>query len=508
MKLVVLSKVALLGNLFLLTGCGTAAAVTGQSANPDKFLVQARWMEPPEWAKDAVFYQIFPERFANGDRKNDPPDTQSWGGNPTYFNFFGGDLKGIRQNLDYLQDLGVTALYLNPIFESPSNHKYNTSEYLRIDPSFGTMADFQALVADLHRRKMRIVLDGVFNHSGDTFWAFQEASASGPTSRYWTWYNFHGFPVVSNPKPNYDSWWGFGQLPKLNYNNPAVPNYVLDQVVDFWTRQGIDGWRLDVPNEITLPTFWSAFRQKVRSINPEAYLVGEIWDDPKPWLGNKFDATMNYLLRNELLAFVANRQKSVDAFDAALASQRANTGSATNVMFNILDSHDTPRFRYDASEDITRLRIAALLQLTYPGTPVIYYGDEIGMTGGKDPDNRRCFDWNRSRWDQETWRFYQQLIKIRKSHPALRDGWLHTVLRHNDKGLYVYHRSWFGKDRVMVVINNSGSKQELTVPVGAKEFAEGTKLQDLLKGTHFQVSGGKLALGQVAAPGMILAPDK
>ena len=248
----------------LVAGCGMAVPRASLGL-ADKGAVAARSARQgaPAWAKDAVFYQIFPDRFANGLTANDPDGTEPWGGKPTYTNFFGGDLEGIRKHLDHLQSLGVTALYLNPIFQSPSNHKYDTTDYLRIDPAFGDEATFRALVADVHARGMRIILDGVFNHTGDQFAGFREAARTGPSSPYWNWYNFYGFPVVQQPKPNYDSWWGFATLPKLNYRNEAVRNYILDTVVPHWTRMGIDGWRLDVPNEISEPGFWEAFRSKV-----------------------------------------------------------------------------------------------------------------------------------------------------------------------------------------------------------------------------------------------------
>ncbi len=508
MKSVGLLTAASVAALSLVAGCGIAPmlGLSGQAAGGVSF--KAKTVDPPRWAKDAVFYQIFPERFANGDTSNDPKGVMPWGSKPENFNFMGGDLKGVRKNLDHLQSLGVNAIYLNPIFASMSNHKYDTIDYLKVDPAFGTMQDFKDLVADVHRRKMKIILDGVFNHTGDYHFAFQDASASGKVSPYWNWYNFYGYPVVYTPKPNYDSWWGFGSLPKLNYNQPDVPDYILNKVADFWGRQGIDGWRLDVPNEVTKAGFWEAFRKKVRSINPDAYIVGEIWDDPTPWLqGDKFDATMNYPFRAEILAFVADNKRNVDEFDSTLASQRGSQGAATNGMFNILGSHDTERIRTLLGNSAAKHRVAALVQFTYPGAPVVYYGDEYGMQGGKDPDDRRCFDWTKASWDKDTLAYYKKLIAIRKAHPSLRDGWFQTVMRHNDNGLYSYLRESNGKDPVLVVVNNGRSGRDVTLPLKDTSIADGTVLTDLISGKTFKAQGKQVVVSDVPVGGVILVPS-
>lgn len=506
MKAMALRRAALVSLLALLGGCG--AAMVPLAGGRAGFDMAAKTVDPPQWTKDAVFYQIFPERFANGNKANDPKGTEPWGGKPTFDNYFGGDLKGIRQHLDHLQDLGVTALYLNPIFTADSNHKYNATDYMQIDPAFGTIEDFRALVADLKKRKMRIILDGVFNHTGDKFWAFQDAMAKGKESPTWSWYNIFGFPVVQNPKPNYDAWWGFASLPKLNFNNPKVPEYLLHKVVDFWTREGIDGWRLDVPNEVTLPGFWEKFRQKVRSINPEAYIVGEIWDDPTSWLqGDKFDATMNYPLREELLHWLVHRDRNVDTFDAAVATQRRGEGQATNGMFNIMGSHDVERLLHLSGGDKSKVRLMALMTFAYPGAPVIYYGDEIGMTGAKDPDDRRCFDWNKTTWDTDTFRYFKKLIAIRRDHPGLRDGWFQTLMRHNDKNQYAFYRDFMGKDRLLVGINNGMTDQDLVIPTKDTAIKDGTVLTDLLTGTKVTVTGGQVVMAKMPRGGVILAAD-
>lgn len=501
-----LRTLALLATLAVSAGCGAFTSPALSATDSSMLSAKSGGADAPDWAKNAVFYQIFPERFANGDTSNDPPGTLPWGSAPTNNSFMGGDLQGIIDHLDYLQKLGVTALYLNPIFEAPSNHKYNTTDYMKIDPHFGTMDTFHTLVNDLHARGMKLILDGVFNHTGDTFWAFQDAKAKGESSPYWSWYTIYGYPVVTSPQPNYLCWWGFGELPKLNYNNPAVPNYILNTVVDFWTRQGIDGWRLDVPNEVTLPGFWQAFRQKVKSINPDAYIVGEIWTDPSPWVqGDKFDATMNYPFASEVLALV-NHTESVSDFDAHLAAQRSSIGQATNGMFNIIDSHDTARFLTEAGTDPYRQREAALIQMTYPGAPVVYYGDEYGMQGQKDPDDRRCFDWNQADWNMTTWNWYQKLIAIRKAEPALRDGWFQPVDIDNQNNVYAYLREKQGNyDRILVVVNNQFSAQPVTMSTAHTDLTDGTVLTDLMSGQTFTVKNNQISLPSVDHGGVILS---
>ena len=217
-----------------------------------------------------------PGTVFNGDPTNDPSPVTPWGEQPELFNHFGGDLAGILQKVPYLTDLGINALYLNPIFDAPSNHKYDTRDYLRISPDFGDFRTYLKLLKTLKQKEIRLILDGVFNHTGDQFWAFRDVMRRGTNSPYHRWYNCQ-YPVQQHPQPNYECWWGIETLPKLNFNEPEVVRYIL-RVVAFWTLTGIDGWRLDVPNEVRAD-FWPIFRRLVKSLNPEAYLVGEIWHD-------------------------------------------------------------------------------------------------------------------------------------------------------------------------------------------------------------------------------------
>ncbi|HEB65204.1 MAG TPA: alpha-amylase, partial [Chloroflexi bacterium] len=236
-------------------------------------------MAAPAWIQDAVFYQIFPDRFANGEPANDPPNVEPWGAPPTLWGFQGGDLRGVMQRFEYLLDLGVTALYFNPIFLSSSNHRYNTYDYFRIDPKLGTLEDFHALLNLAHRHGVRVLLDGVFNHCGRGFFAFADVLENGEHSPYRGWFHIHRFPVDAfspGKAQDYEAWWGFKSLPKFNTATQAVREYIFS-VARYWLEQGIDGWRLDVPNGIDDDAFWAEFRRIVKRVNPRAALIGEIW---------------------------------------------------------------------------------------------------------------------------------------------------------------------------------------------------------------------------------------
>ncbi len=407
----------------------------------------------PDWTKDAVWYQIFPERFANGDTTNDPPGVEEWGAKPKRKNYFGGDLQGIINHLDYIKDLGFNALYLNPIFESNSNHKYHTSDYLKIDHNFGTEETFKQLVDECHKRNMHIIIDGVFNHTGTDFFAFEDIKTNEAKSKYLSWYNVHSFPVGPPEKPNYDCWWGYGDLPKLMTDTPAVRQYLFD-VTKYWMKTGMDGWRLDVPKEIS-HDFWIQWRNLVKEQNPNAYINGELWEDASDWLrGDQFDGVMNYRFRNAVLDFFVNELTSVTEFDTALAKVRTDYGEeATLAGQNLIGSHDTERFLTLLRGDADKLRVAVLFQMTYIGAPMVYYGDEIGMEGGKDPDCRRTMEWQKSKWDTELQDWFKKLIKLRNELPALRRGTFTTAIMENENNLYGFWRQ-DGENRVLVVINN------------------------------------------------------
>jgi len=418
----------------------------------------------PPWVKDAVFYQIFPDRFANGDTANDPPGVEPWGGQPTPRNFFGGDLQGIIDHLGYIRGLGFNALYLNPIFESTSNHKYNTTDYMRIDPHFGDEAVFRRLLDSCHALGIRVVIDGVFNHTGVGFFAFADIRAKGELSIYKEWYTIHSFPVGPPSRPNYDCWWGHGGMPKLRTENPAVREYLFD-VTRKWTAMGIDGWRLDVPNEIP-HDFWIEWRKLVKSINPECYIVGEIWDDASAWLqGDQFDAVMNYRFRDPCIGLFAKGEISPTEFDEALERQRHDYPEEVNlVLQNLLGSHDTERWLTMCGGDVNRAMLAVLFQMTYLGAPMVYYGDEIGMEGGKDPGCRGTMVWEEEgqRGDMREW--YRKMNALRNAHPVWRRGAFQTLLADDDRNVYIYARR-DGNSCGVVAINLSPAIARVAVPL-------------------------------------------
>jgi glycosidase len=419
----------------------------------------------PSWVRHAVFYQIFPERFANGDPSNDPPGTEPWGGVPKSKNYFGGDLQGIIDHLDYIASLGVNALYLNPIFESNSNHKYHATDFLKIDPQFGDERVFKRLVDECHARGIRVILDGVFNHTGVHFFAFEDIKKHGALSRYVKWYNIHSFPVGPASKPNYECWWGYGDLPKLMTHNPEVRDYLF-KVTRHWMGFGIDGWRLDVPNEIPHP-FWIEWRRLVKSINPEAYIVGEIWDDARSWLqGDQFDAVMNYRFRKACLDFFVHRRTSSDDFAAALDSTTAGYPRAVNfAMQNLLGSHDTERLLTLCEGNKGVMKLAWVFQLTYPGAPMVYYGDEIGMMGGKDPGCRGTMIWDEEQQDPDLREYMRSLVALRNRFPVFRQGSFEAKAHYEWPDVFSFVRR-DGETVAFVVLNNGVKERAVTAPAG------------------------------------------
>lgn len=439
----------------------------------------------PTWVRDAVFYQVFPDRFANGEPFNDPPGTRSWGGRPTRTSFFGGDLQGITEKLGYLQDLGITALYLNPVFDAPSNHKYDTRDYYRVDPHLGGDESLRDLLRSAHGRGVRVVLDGVFNHTGDEFPAFRDLARNGPRSPYWDWYTVEGFPLRRQPRPTYRACGAAPFLPKLNLANPATRTFVLE-VATYWIREfGIDGWRLDVPWDVSHDV-WRDVRAATKAVNPDAFLVGELWGDALPWLrGDQFDGAINYTLRDLCLKFFAWTQLDAGTFDRELALLRRRPGPHP-VLLNLLGSHDTERFLTACGDDHAKARMAVAFLLTYVGTPMVYYGDEVGLRGGTDPDSRRCMEWDPARQDGDLLELHRRLIGARHRHPALRHGRFRTLVAQD--GLYAYARE-SDDDAVVVVLHNGWdpSAVEIRVPRSG-----GQSWREVLTDERYPVRGGRL----------------
>ncbi len=450
---------------------------------------------PPIWVRDAVFYQIFPDRFRNGDPGNDPVNVRPWGAPPTQRAFFGGDLAGIIQSLPYLLDLGVNALYLTPIFQAASNHRYDTYDYFRIDPRLGDEATFRRLLEEAHRNGIRIILDAVLNHCGRGFFAFSDLLENGPDSAYRDWFHVQGFPLYAYEErhpPNYTCWWNVRALPKFNTDNPHVREYLFS-VVRYWTSMGIDGWRLDVPNEIDDDAFWQEFRAIVKEINPEAYIVGEIWHGGERWLrGDQFDGIMNYALRQILLEWLVEGRYRARAFAKRL--QDLLQTYRPEVLFaqlNLLGSHDTERLMTLAGGDRDTVRLLYLFLLTWPGAPCIYYGDEVGLPGGRDPDCRRCFPWDPVQWDQDLWACIRRLIRRRRELPALRFGKVRILLAHPRQDLYAHGRGE-GPEAAVMVLNAGDLPRIFDLPLEGMRVPVGTLWLDREHNRAYRVRNGRL----------------
>ncbi|MUG23399.1 alpha-glycosidase [Paenibacillus macerans] len=427
----------------------------------------------PEWAKQAVFYQIMPERFANGDPSNDPKPVEAWGGKPTRENYFGGDLQGVLDHLDDLVDLGITAIYFTPLFAAPSNHKYDTMDYKKVDPHFGDNALLKKVVESCHERGIRVVLDAVFNHCGEQFPPFQDVLKNGAASPYADWFHVNQFPAgVENGVPTYDTFGFFPKMPKFNTANPRLKEYLLG-VAEYWIKEiKLDGWRLDVANEID-HHFWREFRQVVKKANPDAYLIGEVWSDSLNWLlGDQFDSVMNYPFADKVLEFF-NGGMDGCAFSDEMGALIMRYPQQTNeVVFNMLCSHDTPRLLTRVGGDKRKLKLCVVFLFTYIGTPCVFYGDEIGLTGEGDPDCRKCMEWDRSKQDRELYDFYKLMIALRKKHTALRQGRFRFLHAEHGDPCIIYERM----DELMhftVWMNNTPEPRTLTHPMQTSDWRDG-----------------------------------
>ncbi|TGE51621.1 glycoside hydrolase family 13 protein [Weissella confusa] len=382
----------------------------------------------PEWVTDTVWYQIFPERFANGDASNDPTGTKPWRStdHPGREDFYGGDLQGILDHLDHLQDLGVSGIYLNPIFQAPSNHKYDTQDYMTVDPHFGDAKLFKQLVQAAHERGIRVMLDAVFNHIGDKSMQWQDVLKNGQASPYANWFHIREFPATYTPTDNfefaadatYDTFDYTPHMPKLNTSNPEVVDYLLN-IATYWVKEfDIDAWRLDVANEID-HHFWRKFHDAMMALKPDFYILGEIWHTSQSWLvGDEFTAVMNYSYTGAILQYFLENE-SADTLVQKMSHQLMLYRDATNrMMFNTLDSHDTPRLMTLAHEDKQLAKSILAFTFMQPGVPSIYYGTEYGMTGENDPDDRKPMVWQPELQDHDLYDFMQKLVQVRRQDIA------------------------------------------------------------------------------------------
>lgn len=372
----------------------------------------------PGWARGAVCYQIFPDRFRIGSGKADRSYINlPWGERPTPKSFAGGDLDGVREGLPYLEELGVTLLYLTPVFRSPSNHKYDVVDYYEVDPQFGGNAALGALVEAAHARGMRVMLDGVFNHCSNQNPIFLDVARRGRSSPYYGWFFIDGDRADFAAR-NYRTFANVPYMPKLNTERDEVIDYFC-AVGTHWLREyGADGWRLDVADEIS-PRFLRRFREAVKAERPDALIIGEVWHESHGWLaGDQFDGVMNYGLTKACLDLLAFETIDAQGFaDRLVLLLTRNTGPANEMMFNLLDSHDTERFLTRVNGDARKLVLALSVAFFLPGIPFVFSGDETGTMGGYDPDCRRTFEWDRARWNEPLFSQVQRLCRLKKTAP-------------------------------------------------------------------------------------------
>lgn len=581
-------------------------------------IAQTKFSEPPKWVKEAVWYQIFPERFCNGDTKNDPTPKDMEGSWPFYVpegwtitpwthdwyklqpyekalgkNFYdivnirryGGDLQGVIDKLDYLKNLGITAIYLNPVFESPSLHKYDATMYHHVDNNFGpdpegdrkmwaeenpadpatwkwASADklLLKLINETHKRGIKIILDGVFNHMGLTSWAFQDIKKNQQKSKYKDWFTIKTWDDPNTPKDEFDwqGWVGIKDLPEVREDENGIvtgPKEYIASSVKRWMDpngdgkldDGIDGWRLDVA-EMVNHKYWKEFRKLVRGINPEAYIVGEVWwedwnknkmFDARPWIaGDEFDAVMNYRYMRANKNFVLNKRKPDDtqAYIDSLTTIMKSFGDGYSAMLNLLGSHDTerlasvvinPDYEYDHAANVRdskdydirkpneterlKQKLMVALQFTQPGSVHIYNGDEAGMWGGDDPDERKPNVWSELKYEPETthpygktrpvdevkfdkklFSFYQKMASIRKQNEALSLGNINFTVLNKEKKTLGYSREYNGT-KLYVIANNN--ENENTIVVTQENFLkEKGSYKDLISGSKYKVENGTFTI--------------
>jgi glycosidase len=514
--------------------------------------------ETPDWMKNAVVYQLFPDRFYNGRQHNDPDPSdptvydnpvlvKSWDDLPEGYcrayegvtcdegpmgrDFFGGDLRGVTKKLGYLKDLGVTAIYFNPIFLAPSNHLYDTTDYYRIDKYFGTIMDYLRLAHKADQMGIHLILDGVFNHtSSDSLYFdrysryFTVGAFESQDSLFYDWYTFFDWPN------SYNSWWGFDSLPVLT-EIQEVRDFIYENdysVARWWLLLGASGWRLDVAPDKS-HEWWQEFRPRVKSADSNAVIIGEIWDDASPWvLGDELDSTMNYRFRRALIGFINGdthdpnqgfiQGLNPDQFNSILQSiQEDYPAPAFEAAMNLVGTHDTQRILWvltpgarnredkefnaaNLAEGKDKLKLLAIVQMTLPGAPTIYYGDEVGLTGDTDPDDRRPFPWD----DQDSGLLdhYKALTALRHAHSFLRTGSFDRLYTHNDDGTYAYGRK-DASGAAVVAVNRDTAAHDLTIDLSGY-VPEGTVLTDGLNGGDYTVTDGQITLNLVGRWGAIL----
>ncbi len=419
-------------------------------------IIKADLHEVIDWTKNAVFYQIFVERFNCGDDSISPKNLVNWDEKPKWDSYYGGDLQGIIDKLDYLVDLGINAIYLTPIFKANTNHKYDTVDYMMIDEHFGDKAVFKKLVDTAHEKGIKIVLDAVFNHCSNESVFFKDVVENGTKSKYFDWFYINQYPFKGD-KDDYRMFAYERRMPKLNTNNEEVKQYLFDVATYYINEFDIDGWRLDVSDEID-HKFWREFRQKVKEAKKDAIIIGEVWYNSYPWLrGDQFDCCMNYPVTKACFDYFAKENITTEQLKNTLSSVMVrNTTQANRMQLNLISTHDTPRFLTECKEDVHKYKMAVAMYMLYEGMPCIYYGDEIGMVGGGDPDCRRGFKWDKSKWNMDIYNFYKVLIQLKKSEIALQEGSLKLDVVDD---LFILTRQ-FKDEKIIAIFNNTNENKK------------------------------------------------
>lgn len=438
-------------------------------------LREEEMFEVPQWAANKVVYQIFPSRFAT----TQPVDKKLWYKAPiTPMDDLHGNLRGIIEHLDYIKDLGIDVVYLTPIFKSNSCHKYDTIDYYQVDPSFGTTEDLKELVQKSHERGMKVVLDAVYNHSGREFFAFQDILEKGEKSKYLDWYFIDELPPRGEwgEIPNFKCFGYYGGMPKLNLKNPEVEKYITD-VACYWIKEcDIDGWRLDVGDEIS-HFFWKNFRKAIKAVKKDMLIIGEIWHYAGDFLeGDEWDTVMNYPFYLNLIDLLADEKINVSQFVQNLGYLKGRLNKKCYpLMWNLIDSHDTARFLHLCHDNKKKQHLAAAFQLLLPGMPMVYYGDEYAMPGANDPDCRRGMYWDEEYQDKEMYNWYKKLMQVRKTHACIVEGEMIETIANDDEDTIVMIRK-NGEETIAMLFNCGNS---------AKEFNEYAEKHNLLTDSAF-----------------------
>ena len=409
---------------------------------------------PPQWVKRAVIYNIFPDSFASEREYISGKASEKEFAGQSVKGKLGGTIRGITENVSYIKDLGINAIYINPIFAAGEYHKYDLIDYFHVYPCFGTNEEFRELVDIFHKNGIRVIIDGVFNHCGWKFFAFEDVVQNGVDSKYKDWFYGLQFPVVrpenGEDYPNYECFGYERLMPKLNTANKEVQNYFC-KVGRYWVEEfHTDGWRLDVASEVN-DAFWMAFRNEVKCVNPDAVLIGEVWETATHWLDGKiFDSAMNYDFRKHCRRFFA--EESIDAaeFDSRITDMRMRYRWQTVcAQLNLLDSHDVSRFLSLCDGDKRKYKLAVLFQMCFPGMPSVFYGDELGVSGILEDEYRQPMPWGKRDTLSD---FFQKIINLRHTELALTDGDYHTLIAEKNSKLYGFERI-FERAHVQVLLN-------------------------------------------------------